>query len=392
MTPQARGGRAFHAPGGGRRWDGSRDLEWEWWWPVSGERQFRALQESDLDSLADLLDAVFGVRMSPRELHWKYFSSPPGSSLSSVALRDGDPIGFNGNIPVRFRVAGHDVLGALGVDLAVLESERRLDTFLSLMHATGERLYERQAAFVYGIPNCEASELNKTILGQQSVAPVPLLVKILRIGSQVSDGRMARRGAGLVSAAMRAVRRSAARRRAAVPDGLRLQPVPPADERLDTLWRRMRDDYPVMSVRDTRHLAWRYGASPRAYETIALERVETGALEGYIVLGRLHARGLGRGRIVDLMTPRSAPPAFAAALVRRAVQRFDEAGMDRIDCWMFPHVHLYPALRRQGFIPRDKAKRELHVKPLQPPGHQRLPDALLKPDCWHLCIGDSDVG
>jgi len=77
------------------------------------------------------------------------------------------------------------------------------------------------------------------------------------------------------------------------------------DSRFDRFWQRIRDDYPIMLVRDATYLNWRYVDAPGVtYERLALEETTSGEIEGFAVLRTTLRGDRIRGRICDLVTPR----------------------------------------------------------------------------------------
>jgi hypothetical protein len=354
----------------------------------------RPLAAADLAEVAETLQAVFGVPFGAEHLRWKLLGngSRSGPALSTALIHAGRIVGIHGHVPVRFRVGPRELRAVQGTDFAVLEGHRRLDAFLGMVSASSERLKRAGVAFAYGVPLDEAAAVNLGLLGQHVLAPVPLLVKALSIG-----GRMAADGTrASVRSAGRALQRVEMRLRKPhldIPDGLALHRVDRFDDRFDAFWARVRSDYPVMCVRDAAHLNWRFAdAVGRRYEAYCLADGE-GRVAGYVVLGWSDGGCAGRARIADLVTPRDGTRDVARCLVRQALRRFLEAGIGTADCWMFPHAHVYAALRAEGFLPRDKAKRAVHVgtvdrDTLTPAGEALLTDV----KNWYLTMGDCDHG
>jgi len=128
-----------------------------------------------------------------------------------VLTGDGGIAGFIGQIPTRMRVAGREVLAAQGADVGILQAHRRLDAFLTMLQVCVTELEAAGVALAYGTANAEAALSLGTLLGQETVAPVPLLVRPIggRSGRNVSTPA---RILGPVFA-----RRTAARRRVRLP-------------------------------------------------------------------------------------------------------------------------------------------------------------------------------
>ena len=336
---------------------------------------------ADLGEVAELLHRIFGVRQTVGALRWK-FTGCAGRLLGSTVLTsDHGIVGFLGQIPVRVWVAGRESLATQGADIGILEEHRRLDAFLTLLRACVGELESAGVALAYGTANADAALALATLLGQPTVAAVPLLVRPLggtipaRILSAFAGaaGFVARCGPASVGADLQVTR------------------LDRFDDRFDRFWRRIRDDYPIMLVRDAAYLNWRYVDAPgSAYARIGLEYPATGEIEGYVVLGLARRGNQVRGRICDLITPRHGDRRAAHALIGEALRWLRAQEADVADVWMFPHAHLRSALRRHGFMPRRTGPGGFQASAL-------VTDAAVGVqgvECagnWFLSMGDSDT-
>jgi Acetyltransferase (GNAT) domain len=348
----------------------------------------RLATPGDLEEIAALLHQVFGIRTDPATLLWKY-TGCSGKFLGSTLLTHRARIvGFLGQVPLRARIAGRDILATQGVDVAILEEYRRLDAFLTLIQGCAGNLEAAGVGLTYGTANTDASIPLSTLLGQHTVSAIPLLVRPLGAGSLPAS----QEGFALLAHLLTACLDGAAWVTTALPSRhahtLRLTPVERFDDRFDSLWARIRDDYPIMLVRNAATLNWRYVDIPgRMYERLAIENARTGECEGYIVLGMTHRDHRVRGRICDLVTPRQASPHMARMLIAAAVTWFRNNGADLADVWMLPHTHLRLPLFQQGFIPRRTRRGALQASGLTADTASTLRNA----NHWFLAMGDSDT-
>ena len=339
----------------------------------------------DLEAVAGLLRRVFGVDRSADALAWKFSGCVGRLTGSMVLTSDRDIVGFLGQVPTRIRVMGREILAAQGADVSILETHRRLDSFMSLVTLSVRELRSAGVALSYGIANADATTVSLELFGRKRLSTVPLLVRPLRAAGAPLLGR----GAGLITRALAAC---ADRGRFAVPGDFRLSPVGRFDDRFDLFWRRVRDDYPVMLVRDAAYLNWRYvdtiGGGP--YESIVLRHAESGGVEGYAVLGLTRRGGRVRGRLCELVTPRHDAARATQALIGACVKRLHSQGADTAEVWALPHTHLRIALMRRGFIPRRTGGGGFQVSAL---AADVDPDLVRAEDArqWFLSMGDSDT-
>lgn len=324
----------------------------------------RAATPDDMNAVAVLLHEVFGIRTHSDILRWKYAGAAGRWVGSTILTVNGRVAGFLGQIPVRIRAGGQDWLAAQGADVAILSEHRRLDAFLALTSASTAALRHAGVSLVYGIANSVATDPLSVLLGEQHVAPVPLLVRPL--------GKL-----------LPAPPRRPGYARVVRLDGF--------DRRVDRLWFRTRDDYPIMLAKDAAHLNWRYAeGSGRAYERLAIEHPRTGEIEGYTVLTVETGKGKNRGRICDLVTPKGSGSRIASALIAESLRWFQSRNVGVADIWMFRHSHLYPTLLRHCFIPRKANPGGLHAAPLAALA-TACGNGFAQPTQWHLSLGDSDT-
>ena len=347
----------------------------------------RPAEPGDLEEVAGLLQQVFGVRFCSASLRWKYGGGSGKFIGSTVLTHQTRIVGFLGQVPLRARVAGRDILATQGVDVAILAEYRRLDSFLTLIHNCDGNLKEAGVELIYGTANTDSAIPLSSLLGQQTVAAIPLLVRPLGPGSLPPP----QRGLPLLGRLLTACMDGVACCTTGLPsrhDSLRIGSIPRFDSRHDSLWGRIRDDYPIMLTRDAAALNWRYVDIPgRVYQRLEIGNPSTGECEGYVVLGLTQRENRVRGRICDLVTPAKAPRRLARALIAAGVGWFRKNGADIADVWMLPHTHLRIPLYQQGFFPRRTTLGALQASGLT----ADVASILQSADHWFLAMGDSDT-
>jgi hypothetical protein len=346
----------------------------------------RPATSSDLDGIAELLQQLFDVRHTVASLRWK-LTGCAGKMIGATVLTDERRIvGFLGQIPVRIRVMGREVPAAQGTDIGILEEYRRIDAFLGLIQVSVQNMRAEGVDLTYGTANADSGPLATQLLGLTRIAPIPLLVRPLS-PTATSLPYAARILARLLSAADRRRKREPS----ALRDRFRLDRITRFDERFDRFWERVRDDYPVMLVRDAAHLNWRYADAPHvAYTKLGLTDTSTGQIQGYAVLGLRQRAGQLRGHIADLVTTRKGHPALIGLLIRAAVDWLRAQAAEVAEVWAFPHTPLRHALISRGFIPRRTGPGGFQISHLEPGGDTNTAEATRAPN-WLLAMGDSDT-
>ncbi|MEI6787783.1 MAG: GNAT family N-acetyltransferase [bacterium] len=351
----------------------------------------RSATVDDLEEVAELLHHVFGVRQEVARLRWK-FGGVSGKPAGSVVLTNRRKIvGFLGQVPVRVNVSGHEIMACQGTDVGILEEHRRLDAYMTLLHACIGELEAAKVALSYGTANANAEFTLSTLLGQQTISPIPLLIRPFSGAFRPSPGRNPASFAPLLAACLRGMERGAARKPASVHGALRVSRLDQFDYRFDLFWLRIRDDYPNMIVRDAAYLNWRYVDAPgNHYERILIENKSSGIIEGFAILGMTLWKGRMRGRICELVTPRRGSRNAAHALISTSLKWMRSQNVDLADIWMLPHTHLRFLLRQHGFIPRQVKHGGLQMSVLAA-GSSLNPGGWERPDNWFLSMGDSDT-
>ncbi|MEI6563576.1 MAG: GNAT family N-acetyltransferase [bacterium] len=345
----------------------------------------------DLEEVADLLHRIFGERQEVARLRWK-FGGVSGKLAGSVVLTNRRTIvGFMGQIPVRVKASGHDFLACQGTDVGILEEYRRLDAYMALLHACIGELEAAKVVLSYGMANADAEFTLSTLLGQQTMAAIPLLIRPFSGALRASSGRPSPPFAPLLAACLRGMERGAARKQASVHGALRVSRLDRFDSWLDLFWLRIRDDYPNMVVRDAAYLNWRYVDAPgNRYERIVISNKSSGVIEGFAVLSITRWKDRVRGRICELVTPRRGDHNAAHALISTSLKWLRSQNVDLTDVWMLPRTHLRLALRQHGFIPRQAGRGGIQTSVLAAGSALNL-GGWDRPGNWFLSLGDSDT-
>jgi hypothetical protein len=320
---------------------------------------FRLCGEEDLGQIARLVNTVLAVDFGEDYFRELYFGNPAGTALSVLVLHGDRIVGQIGAVPVRFRAGGRDVIGAQELDVAIYEEHRRLEVFLVIGQKQKELFAGAGVAFCFGFGIGSTSQMVQALGWKKVICAIPRLVKVLDtepfLRKRLASGLLSKVAAPAGNALLR-IRYPG---KTPVPAGMRIVPVERFGAPFDDLWERVKDDYPLMGVRDASFLNWRYRDAVHVdYEIFALEETGTGSLAGYVVLGESR-EGFLIGQIFDLLTPRRDSEEATRCLLRYAVEHFRGKKAASVKCWFQPHTHLYPELTAMGFSLREKEGRDL---------------------------------
>jgi len=215
-----------------------------------------------------------------------------------------------------------------------------------------ERLRRQGVQFSYGFPNPNSYQPYVRQFGWIDIGDAHLYLRPLNVKRLISH----RFGHGFFQWVL-ATAGGAAKRILFHPksikneaDQLSISEVQTVDPLLDDFWQRVRGKYPVMLVRDTTFLDWRYKQVPdRSYIFMAAKH--RGSIVAYIVLRYVTIEGIPCGMVVDfLVEPTSEGRQAGRALLHKALNRFEQDDLELAGCLMLPGVEEIKLLVNQGFV------------------------------------------
>jgi GNAT superfamily N-acetyltransferase len=158
------------------------------------------------------------------------------------------------------------------------------------------------------------------------------------------------------------------------------------DDRIDQLWDRARNDYPVIAVRNRRYLNWRFVSRPDAsYRYLFAFRANE--IVGYLVFRLADRDGMRCGYVVDYLVENQSTALFSS-LLTEAEARMTHDGAKAIICAIAP-TRYRSTLWRHGFY----AARMATTPSLEAGVH--LVDPALKAfidlEQWFVTMGDGNL-
>lgn len=339
--------------------------------PTSREIEVRTYQPGDEHGILDLFNEVFGAdspqapKRTLEHWRWEFERNPAGMQIVVGVEPGGRIVAHYACLPAFVRLRGEVRVCGQGVDSVVHPDYRRglkrEGAFLKVARRYFE-IYGRPEvnAFGYGFPNRKAFRIGVRMLGYTPVAsPVRTVARNL---INFRDDREVSAGADPTGDVVR---------------------VSAFDERVDRLWRRVEERFPMAIVRDRRYLQWRYLDCPSVrYEVFALTR-PGGEWRAFWVLRR-DWMGPPILAVCELFGDPSDTGALARALDQICSHAREHAQL-RVETWVPPTHPYFDALLERGFTAEDS------------PFHLciRIYEPSLTPSWarahWYYTIGDSDV-
>jgi len=323
-------------------------------------------QASDMDTILAINRLEYGpedILATPADYAWRCEQNPVGKAIIPVIRNaSGDVVGFIWVVPVRLRVKGQDYLAAAGTNLVIHPAYRHNLGYVKLLRRFEQVFKDHSIPLHFSFVSKEAFRRQQE-RQSQAVMTIPLLVKPLDLKSLAQSywtGKWQRFPAGwggrLVAPLVFRPRQTARSPEISVSH---LDCFPP---HLDEFWRRTRDKYPIMAVRDLKFLQWRFApVSKRRYHVLIVHAQDQVA--GYAVLRCATVRGVETGLVMDLLLgdgPWSEP---AGDCLMAEIEVFFRAhGMALATGLMMPFSTEYRVLRRAGYrpVPAALAPRLFH--------------------------------
>lgn len=354
---------------------------------MSNSFQILRYRKSDRDEVFAFLRKVYSPLDYNRlisQWDWKYDNNPfnqyPEPDI--LVLKDTDKIiGMEGAMPLRVSIYGKEHWATNSCDLVIDPNYR------------GQRLSQQLIGQYIGDHPINFSWLNEIskyvsdpFLTSQYFR-LRFFIKLLDV-SQVLSKMIGHpkisRWFGLLVAGVRPLIIPFHRRISS--DKITITQMGIFDERVDSLWRRVCSDHPVLVVRDRSYLNWRFICRPDA-RYIIFAAIKGDDLVGFLTLRLCERAGFSLGYLVDFMTEGKDSLPFEL-LVNGAIDysrsQHAEIIISLLTTPLYRHV-----LYRQGFFPWRFGTQGFFRPRVD------LPDQALQvfrnPRLWYLTMGDGDL-
>lgn len=293
----------------------------------------REYRSGDETAILALFNQVFGAEsetFQPRTMEfwkWQFEQNPLGHHSVVAEADDGSLVGNYGGIRVPFLHNGQRIVATQGVDTCLRADYRGSglfadlnNTFVECFVTSGRDLMQ------YGYPHFAHM---RSGVRRSSYAPIysPMdkLVKDFDAGWIDTLDRCA--------------------------SGLAAEELPALDDRVDTLWDRVRVDHTFAIWRERPYLHWRYERHPSIRYRYLATSDASGALSGLLVIC-LGWFGHPIVPLVDWLVRRG-DRAVLAALIAAAARITLDAGGKRLEAWAPPGSPERQDLVSLGFVTEE---------------------------------------
>ena len=314
----------------------------------------------DEEEIVQLLELVFNgwpqfdLNCTPLDhWRWKYLDNPLRLNILYSASFDNKIIGCTHTIPQRVKVGDKIFLSGTGADVAVHPDFRRRGIHNKIVDSKLDFEAKIGIKFHYGISN------NPILIKRNMRRGFPLFPHDVSSFIRIYDVDLHLRmiptkyawikkyGYQLLKIYNKL--RNALRSYSSSDHDFHISVILNFDDRINTFWNKIKDNYSLIVERKQNYLNWRY-CDPRGGDYTVIQAEKDGHVLGYGVLRINMYRGeYPVGHIVDLLTiPERLD--VAGALVEHAVIYFDKKDINTIQCLSIKNHPYERILNRYGFI------------------------------------------
>ncbi|MGQ0714518.1 MAG: GNAT family N-acetyltransferase [Gemmatimonadaceae bacterium] len=360
----------------------------------------RLYEDRDREGLFAVYLEAFGaeaLERFQRRWQWQFIDNPAAAHAPMmvwVGELDGQVVGCLSSHLVRMKIGDRQIPHRYCNDLAVSSSARGWGLGTRLIGAYFAVVQQLATAMYFNPANRKIHDRH----GYMPVRIYPMLVRPLNLSAMVrfetSSGRLpavlqrapiswiVRGGAWTVGLVVSALNRFLLPMRS---PAYRIERAHEAGEEFDVLWRSLRDQFPITTVRDRAFVQWRFFDDPAFTHTVLVARDQARTARGYLAISVSDNRGMRVGRILDVFTPPS-DPRMLDALLREALERFRTARVDVVAC-LGTDPRLRERLRRCLYL-APKSRQSLVLVAWR--GREEDRALVMEENNYHLSGADGD--
>jgi len=279
--------------------------------------QIRPYQEGDEKYILELFSLSFGGRqMSLPYWKWRFQDNPAGHGVIELCW-DGDTLVAHYAVTnLTMSIHGQRCNVGLSGTTMTHPAYRGMSLFQMLARSTYNRMLKIKMPLVWGFPNLMSHRSFVRELNWVDIYEVPMFR--LHLEPRLKDRNTSNEYIFEMSA---------------------------ADERFDTLWERISNDYDIITQRDRAYINWRYFMNPsEKYKLIV--HVENDEIQGYAVFKRYG----DELQVVDLMMGRE-PVDVGENLIKYVIVHALQENASSVSLWLNVTHPLHHALEKMGFRP-----------------------------------------
>ena len=325
-------------------------------------------------------------------LDWLLERGPAGPAIGVVAkdAASGRLIGQAAMAPIGVRLSSNPATAGLALNPLIDADFQGRGVALDLLRRLDAIAAEENVAFSYAFPDDASLPVLVNQGGFKEIAALSLLIRPLRperLAAKTTGSRVLARTTSIARSVWRMPAPSV--RQKDVP-GLTIDQVTDFDEPFAVFWNRVQGCAPLIVVRDSAYLNWRYLEAP-GREYVAFAARSEGKVRATMVLRSGLLGRLSTGLIVDLIVEASGEGRAAGRLlIEHAGEYFRDQDLDMLATLSLRHTDEFRLFRASGFWMPPKFL-EPHPLHLVVRSHAEEANTAYDLHNWFLTLGDSQL-
>jgi len=318
---------------------------------------FRDYKKGDEIQIVDLFERVFGKKMTLDFWKWRFVENPFGEGIIKLLFDNNLLIGHYAVIPMVVQVKNTSTPAAFSMTTMTHPDYQGQGIFTYLAKETYSEAQKRGFKFVYGFPNQNSYYRFIKKLGWMDFGKMTVLYKDFKEGIHFSI-----RGAN------------------------NIYEIKKFTDDIDSLWKKVRQNYQVVVPRTKEFLNWRFINNPEInYKIFSINNDKE--LLGYIIVKIYKGTKETLGHIVDIL---SVDEKVAEELLQASYNYFSGNGIQKISCWMQNPYFYSKLMEEEGFVRKiPDLETYFGVKILSE--NNNVFKEVEYFNNWYLTMGDSDV-
>ena len=352
----------------------------------------RAYQKGDENGIFELMESVYPEKKYDRGewtrwWKWRYMDNPAGFSRIWVADHDGKIVGTRSVILVKMKISGENIMVSQNTDLMTHPDYRRQGIFSAIEKKSFDQLKDEGAYITYSFPSkmsypryMKSGSFFDVCVLQTPIKPLNLKnILKKRIGNDFLLKICTIIGMIFINIFYKT-------KKSPEIEGLTISKITSFDDRVDDFWKKISNDYAIITVRNKEYLNWRYVNVPDVDYIIYLAE-KNGEICGYMVLRCMKLQELVVGCIFEVITYLDQED-VTHHLIAKAIEYFEREGVDIIYCKMIVNKIFNEIFGKNGFIPLHFIFKNRFIVRINSP---KISETYLKnKENWFIQLGDSD--
>lgn len=322
-------------------------------------------------------------------LQHEYFENPAGDALISLAL-DEQKRTVAGQYmiwPMWFQCGNLKVRSANSLNTLTEKRYRGQGIFTGLAEYTYQRAAEQKIGFCYGMPNPNSYPGFLKKLCFHELGSLPLYLRPLKPSAMVREFLKSH----VLSVPAQLFDGCFAPKQEENHTDVQIVPITVENAgKMDIFWERVQNKYPILNIRDSSYLKFRYLDMPRR-TYLPFLAVKNGEPVAWAVGRIMEVAGMQCGMLADFLFAEHEETA-AKKLLAEVLCEFQKLGASLAGCLMLEHTEEVKILKKKGFFrcpkPMEPQPFPLVVRAFDP-AYEKT--GLFELQNWFFTMGDYDV-